>query len=297
MQVDFTDWRPLLAFVLCLACPAFATFVTVWPLYRGRHQHKYPFADLRRRPAGESLRLKIEALDEKILLRIFMAVLLPGMLAMGAATIRANTITAYLLPVAVAAIWSVAVWHTLLKLMEERRNYQLGFDGERYVAEELNPLIAEGFEIYHDVPFENFNMDHVLVGQLGVFVIETKTRKKLRGKDGEKKYTVTFDGTRLHWPRSAGDREVTQAGRNAETLSKWLTGAVGEPVRAVAILTIPGWYIERKAVSRDVFILNPKEICQICTSKGQWLSENLKKRVCHQLAQKCKLEIAPKAKD
>jgi len=53
-----------------------------------------------------------------------------------------------------------------------------GFDGERYVGEALTPLVAQGFEIYHDVPFEGFNIDHVPVGPPGIFAVETKTRRK-----------------------------------------------------------------------------------------------------------------------
>jgi hypothetical protein len=32
------------------------------------------------------------------------------------------------------------------------------------MGEKLSRLIALGFEIYHDVPFDKFNVDHVLVG-------------------------------------------------------------------------------------------------------------------------------------
>ena len=80
-----------------------------------------------------------------------------------------------------------------------------------------------------------------------------------------------------------------------ETVSKWLTSAVGERVQATPILTLPGWWVELKAPARDVYILNPKQIAGICKSRGNRVSENLVKRICHQLDQKCKLEVAPKA--
>jgi len=69
-----------------------------------------------------------------------------------------------------------AAYRRLRPLAQTRACYQLGFQGERYVAEELNQLMADGFHVFHDVPFENYNMDHVLVGPTGVFVVETRQR-------------------------------------------------------------------------------------------------------------------------
>ncbi len=73
-----------------------------------------------------------------------------------------------------------------LRITRERGDYRLGFDGERFVGEELNRLVAKRFEVYHDVPFDGFNIDHVLVGSPGVFSVETKTRRKPIGEAGNK---------------------------------------------------------------------------------------------------------------
>jgi len=55
-----------------------------------------------------------------------------------------------------------SLWHQILRAAQGTIRLQLGFDGERYVGEALTPLVADGFEIYHDSPFEGFNIDHVL---------------------------------------------------------------------------------------------------------------------------------------
>ena len=51
-----------------------------------------------------------------------------------------------------------------------------GERGELVVAEQLEELRATGFRCFHDIVRDGFNIDHVVVGPPGVFVIETKFR-------------------------------------------------------------------------------------------------------------------------
>ena len=84
---------------------------------------------------------------------------------------------------------------------------------------------------------------------------------------------------------------IEQARRNAGTLADWLSKAVGERVEATGILTLPGWWVQRKAPCRGVDILNPKEIGRRCAAAKEVLSENLVQRVVYQLEQRCALDL------
>jgi hypothetical protein len=58
----------------------------------------------------------------------------------------------------------------LIYLIKRRREYRLGFAGERAVAEELNQLMLDGCRVFHDVPMEPYgNIDHVLIAPAGIF--------------------------------------------------------------------------------------------------------------------------------
>ncbi|MDP9270153.1 MAG: NERD domain-containing protein, partial [Chloroflexota bacterium] len=50
-----------------------------------------------------------------------------------------------------------------------------GADGEARTARVLEPLRAEGFAILHDrrIPGGRANIDHIVIGPPGVFVVET----------------------------------------------------------------------------------------------------------------------------
>lgn len=272
--------------------PAFVALAVVAIKRRAlRQRSRLPFRELRRRPAGESLRLKLETLDDKLSEWVMYVAALPTVIGIAVAVTRPPSLTFLAIPFAVSVAWSIAAGWKFYRLLRERANYQLGFDGERFVGEELSRLAANGFEIYHDLPFDRFNIDHVLVGPPGVFAVETKTRRKPIAASGEKEYHVEFDGFRLHWPMGPDAYGIEQARNNARTLADWLSGAVGEPVSVTAILTLPGWMVDRKAPSKGVHILNPKEIAKICGPRRESLNENLLKRICYQLDQKCKLGV------
>jgi hypothetical protein len=283
--------RSLLVLVLCLAPVAVALLLIHRKRREWRARSKLPFEELRRRPAGESLRLKLEALDEKINERIALFAAVPVACAL-ASYYQHSPGVPFLVGLFLASIIlsSLFGWE-FYRLVRNRANYQLGFDGERFVGEELTRLVAEGFEIYHDLPFDGFNMDHVLVGSPGVFLVETKARRKPVKDTGGKEYRVVFDGFRLHWPWGADDYGVQQAANNGRTLAEWLSGAVGESVTVTPILALPGWLVDRKAPSTNVCVVNPKEIIKLCNTQQERLNENLVRRICYQLDQKCKLEL------
>jgi uncharacterized protein YneF (UPF0154 family) len=52
------------------------------------------------------------------------------------------------------------------------------------------------------------------------------------------------------------------------------------------VVTIPGWFINRKS-SQGMPVLNPKQVRTYLSSKGDIdLSEGMIKRICHALKQK-----------
>lgn len=52
--------------------------------------------------------------------------------------------------------------------------WRLGAEGERRTAKALRPLTRRGWTLVNDVQTERGNIDHILVGPAGVFLLETK---------------------------------------------------------------------------------------------------------------------------
>jgi nuclease-like protein len=49
-----------------------------------------------------------------------------------------------------------------------------GAEGERATAKAIRPLLKEGWTAWHDIPDGNGNIDHLLGGRAGAFLLETK---------------------------------------------------------------------------------------------------------------------------
>lgn len=90
--------------------------------------------------------------------------------------------------------------------------WETGGEGERATASRLEPLRAQGFMIFHDrqIPMSVANVDHIVVGPTGVWVIETKSfGGRVRVQDGE----LRVNGRRRKGVREEVEREVLAVGR------------------------------------------------------------------------------------
>jgi hypothetical protein len=191
----------------------------------------------------------------------------------------------------------VACANLLVKLYrttQKAQKVQLGYEGEVAVGQELNQLMCQGFQVFHDFPAENFNIDHVVVGKTGVFAVETKARGKPDSGDRKKDAHVEYTGTSLKFPSWSESKPLEQARSQAQWLCRWLESAVGESVTVIPVLAIPGWFVERTGKS-DVLAYNGKHPEMLFPKyRGKSLTDPMVRRVCHQLEAKCR-DIAPRA--
>ncbi|PTY04898.1 hypothetical protein DB347_19585 [Opitutaceae bacterium EW11] len=189
----------------------------------------------------------------------------------------------------IVALDAAVYWPRLVKVTRDLWNHRLAFIGERAVAEELSQLLASGFHVFHDLVFENYNVDHVIVGPTGVFVVETKTRRKPKQNGKKVGYKVGYDGTALFWPKARETKSVEQSLANARSVSKWLSSATGAPVSVQPVVTAPGWWID-DATQHSVWALNPKRIRpHVEAHKSSPLSNQRVASICYQLTEKCRL--------
>jgi hypothetical protein len=53
-------------------------------------------------------------------------------------------------------------------------NWRTGSEGEKSTARQLRPLLRRGWTLFNDIDTGHGNIDHVLVGPAGVFMLESK---------------------------------------------------------------------------------------------------------------------------
>src|SRR5215213_9900909 len=68
-------------------------------------------------------------------------------------------------------------WRLRFRPSEQARTWQRGAQGERHTARLLDRLTGDGYVVFHDLAVPgntNANVDHLVIGPSGVFVIDTK---------------------------------------------------------------------------------------------------------------------------
>ena len=63
----------------------------------------------------------------------------------------------------------------VIKIRRKLRDLRLGLLGEKAVGQDLEHFREQGARVFHDLQGDGFNIDHVVVAQQGIFVVETKT--------------------------------------------------------------------------------------------------------------------------
>lgn len=132
------------------------------------------------------------------------------------------------------------------QLVKEAGKCRLGLRGEQAVCEALldSRVLKAGYRSFHDVPGDgDWNLDHVVVGAAGLFVLETKARTKRPGRDGQPKHQVGFNGSTLSFPTWEDHETARQVERNAKWLRTWVEGFGPKEVSIHPVIVIPGWYV------------------------------------------------------
>jgi len=98
---------------------------------------------------------------------------------------------------------------------------------------------------FHDLPGDGaWNIDHVVVGPGGVFVLETKTRPRRPPTRDQEDQKVMFDGQTLQFPWCYDPDAAKQAERNAKWVSKFISDFAPQGIAVQPVIVVPGWFVE-----------------------------------------------------
>ena len=130
------------------------------------------------------------------------------------------------------------------KVRREIENWKLGENGEQYVGQilekEMRPL---GYDVFHDIQIERTgdkkNLDHVLIGPNGVYLIETKAWRKSEKGSPE----IEYKNDKLYRSgKMVGDAPIKEALGLAIAANKLFHDLTGRSYYVKPILVFAGWY-------------------------------------------------------
>lgn len=281
-------WQNVLGLAGAVPVVVFASAIAFHRWKAKQRGVRLPTTEKLLRPPGYSLSRHVESLGDS-LMSWLLGAYLASLCSVGTWKSTPNDMAGEMLFLGVfgiaAALCTVVAWRKWLKL----RRARLGLLGEQAVAEQLQTLGLKGYQVFHDLPGDGkWNVDHVVVGPAGVFVIETKARIKQPGPAGGPDFKVAFDGRILRFPGGLDRKAAQQAMANAKWVAGMLSKATGETVRAVAIVALPGWLVKRDKPDFEVQVFNPKEVPGFIAYAETKLSGKQIQQIAYQLDQRCR---------
>ena len=145
-------------------------------------------------------------------------------------------------------------------------------NGERAVGEFLERLRGDGYQVFHDVLGEGFNLDHVLIGPAGVFTIETKTWSKPAKGPAH----LAFDGDSIRKGQSEPDRNpVIQVRAQVGWLKNLLHESTGKEFPVHPVILFPGWFVNNTGRPKpQLWVLEPKALPKYLANEPTRISES-----------------------
>jgi hypothetical protein len=172
-------------------------------------------------------------------------------------TIQAGLPHAGLVGLAVAALVG---WQLRFRPSEQARTWRRGAHGERHTARLLDWLVRDGFVVFHDlaVPGSPANVDHLVIGPTGVFVIDSRqwTGSVHQGADE----LVWHNHYRL-------DRTLETVRWEAETLGRLLG------TRIHPLLCVHGAHVQHGGLRAQGVAIVPTTLLRLALGDEQLLSE------------------------
>jgi Nuclease-related domain len=158
------------------------------------------------------------------------------------------------------AVTVLVGWRLRFRPSEQTRTWQRGAQGERRTARLLNRLTRDGFVVFHDLalPGSPANVDHLVIGPSGVFVIDSKqwTGSVQQGADG------------LAWHNHYRlDRTLDTVTWAAETVGRLLG------TRTAGLLCVHGAHIQGGGVDAQGVAIVPAHLLRSALSHDRVLSD------------------------
>jgi hypothetical protein len=151
-------------------------------------------------------------------------------------------------------------WRLRFRPSEQARTWQRGGQGERHTARLLDCLTRDGYVVFHDlaVPGSDANLDHLVIGRSGVFVIDSKqwTGEVRQGADG------------LVWHNHyCLDRTLEIVRWEADTVGRLLS------TRAAGLLCVHGAHIQGGGLDTQGVAIVPAQLLRSALGDDPVLSD------------------------
>jgi len=185
--------------------------------------------------------------------------------------------------VAVALIVCVDLSRTVLAC----RHVKLLRDANISVGHQLQRLSAGIGRVYHDIETSCGIIDHIIVGQNGVYAINVFARRP--AKNGE----VDIDGTSLTFTPGEQAISIVKMAANTAALEREFRRLLDHRIRVRSVIAVPGWQVSNQS-SEEHLLVNNRSLAMIRGWKDQadYLMNEDVDALHEMLTSQCSLQVA-----
>lgn len=141
----------------------------------------------------------------------------------------------------------LAAWR-LGRTILDRHQVKFVRDANIAVGHQLQQISTGANRVFHDVKTSAGIVDHVLVGQTGVYAITVIARRG--GRNG----SARLDNNAIRFSSSDGAVSVVDAAAGAIRLEKEIARMLGHKVRVRSVIAVPGWEIGEQSSDKHLLV-------------------------------------------
>jgi hypothetical protein len=146
-----------------------------------------------------------------------------------------------------ALVPAFAIWR-LARTILARRQIKFVRDANVAVGHQLQSIATSSNRVFHDIETSAGVVDHVLVGQTGIYAVNVVARR------GARKGNVTLNEGDLSFAGCDATVPVVEVTASTARLEKEICRMLGHKIRVRSVIAVPGWDIGDQASERHLLV-------------------------------------------
>lgn len=154
-----------------------------------------------------------------------------------------------------------AAWR-LIKKVVWRQQLRLHRDANVAIGHQLRQIAPGTSRVYHEVATGAGVVDHVVVGQSGIYAVNVVPRRPAR--DG----SVQLVENELHFSTTERTQSIVETAAKTSRLEREFRKLLGHKVRVRSVIAVPGWEVESQTSEKHL-VVNERNLSMLSGWKDQ----------------------------
>jgi len=129
-------------------------------------------------------------------------------------------------------------------------------DASIAIGHQLQQISSGVTRVFHDVETSAGVVDHVVVGQNGIYAINVVARRGGRGK------AVRLRDNALQFPKATSQYSIVNIAARSARLEKDFRALLGHKIRVRSVIAVPGWEIGEQS-SEQHLLVNERNVAML----------------------------------